>query len=123
MTKIYTEGMKKLMIYKILRQNEWMDLKSRGSTSGAPIDIQDGYIHFSTASQVAETTEKYFKGLDNLFIAAVDDSKIGNGLIWEAARNNQLFPHLYRNLKLTEIIWCKALKLRNGKHILPSQLT
>ena len=67
--------------------------------------------------------KKYFKGLDNLFIAAVDDSKIGNGLIWEAARNNQLFPHLYRNLKLTEIIWCKALKLRNGKHILPSQLT
>ena len=70
--------MKKLMIYKILRQNEWMDLKSRGYTSGAPIDLQDGYIHFSTASQVVETTEKYFKGLDNLFIAAVDDSKIDN---------------------------------------------
>ena len=115
--------MRKLMIYKILRQNEWMDLKSRGSTSGAPIDVKDGYIHFSTASQVEETTEKYFKGLDDLFIAAVDDSKMGNGLIWESARNNQLFPHLYRNLKLTEIIWCKALKLRNGKHILPSKLT
>lgn len=114
--------MRKLMIYKILRQNEWMELKSRGSTSGAPIDVQDGYIHFSTASQVAETTEKYFKGLEDLFIAAVDDSKISDELIWEPARNNQLFPHLYRNLQLTEIIWCKALKLRNGKHVLPSKI-
>ena len=69
------------MIYKILRKNEWLDLKSQGSTSGAVIDVQDGFIHFSTASQVVETVEKYFKGLDDLFIAAVDDSKIGDELI------------------------------------------
>ena len=114
--------MRKLMIYKILRKNEWLDLKSQGSTSGAVIDVQDGFIHFSTASQVVETVEKYFKGLDDLFIAAVDDSKIGDELIWEPARKNQLFPHLYRKLNLTEIIWCKALKLRNGKHLLPSKM-
>ena len=110
-------------IYKICTKSEWSKFKKNKNFLGTKKDLIDGYIHFSTASQVAETTEKYFKGLDDLFIAAVDDSKMGNGLIWEAARNNQLFPHLYRNLKLTEIIWCKALKLRNGKHILPSKLT
>jgi len=44
-----------MLIYKILRADEWADLQANGTTNGAPIDIQDGYIHFSTASQAAET--------------------------------------------------------------------
>jgi len=110
------------MIYKIFRQNEWLNLKNEGATLGAPIDIQDGYIHFSTGSQVAETAEKYFKGIDNLFVAAIDESLITDKLAWEPARNNKLFPHLYRELKLSEIIWCEKLPLKNGKHILPAQI-
>ena len=116
------KGMKHKMIYKILKNNEWIDLQRNGVTSGAPIDIQDGYIHFSTSSQVEGTVKKYFTDVEGLFIAAVDDSKIADDLIWETARNNKLFPHLYRKLKLTEIIWCKPLLLKNGVHVFPVKL-
>ena len=116
------KGMKHKMIYKIFKNNEWIDLQRNGVTSGAPIDIQDGYIHFSTSSQVEGTVKKYFTDVEGLFIAAIDDSKIADDLIWETARNNKLFPHLYRKLKLTEIIWCRPLPLKNGIHIFPVKL-
>ena len=114
--------MKHKMIYKIFKNNEWIALKKNGATYGAPIDIKDGYIHFSTASQVEETAKKYFSGVVDLFLAAIDETKIANDIIWEPARNNKLFPHLYRKLELTEIIWCKPLTLKNGIHIFPTKL-
>ena len=37
-----------MLIYKILRADEWAALKRDGETQGAPVDVADGFIHFST---------------------------------------------------------------------------
>ncbi|MCR9114569.1 MAG: DUF952 domain-containing protein, partial [Rhodobacteraceae bacterium] len=44
-----------MLIYKIFRKPEWDDLRASGETRGAPVDLADGYIHFSTIEQAPET--------------------------------------------------------------------
>jgi len=110
------------MIYKIFRGPEWADLQAKGQTLGAPIDLADGYIHFSTAAQAAETAAKHFAGQSDLWLAASDETAFGDELIWEESRGNALFPHLYRELRLSEVDWCVALVLGVNGHIFPKDL-
>lgn len=108
-----------MMIYKIFRGSEWEQLKRDGATSGAPIDLADGYIHFSTIETVAETAAKHFVGATGLILAAVDPAPLGDALKWEASRGGALFPHLYRNLRLSEVAWAVDLPLGPEGHIFP----
>lgn len=111
-----------MMIYKIFRSEEWADLRARGETAGAPIDISDGYVHFSTASQAAETAAKHFAGVEDLLLLAVDADRLGESLKWEVSRGDQLFPHLYRLLKLDDVVWAQPLPLVEGVHQFPAGL-
>ena len=107
-----------MLIYKIFRADEWADLQAKGETQGAPIDIADGYVHFSTAETVAETAAKYFGGVEGLVLCALEADEL-DPLKWEPAREGVLFPHLYRNIRLTDILWTKPLPLVDGKHEFP----
>lgn len=111
------------MIYKIFRDAEWQQLRDAGHTLGAPIDLADGYIHFSTAVQAAETAAKHFAGADGLWLAAVDEAALGDDMKWEKSRGDQLFPHLFRALQLDEVLWCKPLPLAEGHHVFPSDFS
>ncbi len=106
-------------IYKLFRGPEWADLRARGETAGAPIDVADGYVHFSTAAQVRETAEKWFAGARGLMLLAVDGDALGDDLRWEVSRGGAVFPHLYRNLRLTDVLWSRSLPLRDGAHDFP----
>lgn len=106
-------------IYKIFRRPEWDQFRAAGRTRGAPIDLVDGYIHFSTAAQVAETAAKHFATESDLVLVAVDADRLGPGLRWEPSRGGQLFPHLYRELVLDEVLWDKSLPLGATGHIFP----
>lgn len=108
-----------MLIYKILRRAEWNDLRAAGDTAGAPVDLADGYIHFSTATQVAETAAKWFAQESDLVLLAVDGDRLGSALKWEASRGGQLFPHLYRRLRLEDVLWDKSLPLGATGHIFP----
>ncbi|TNE61497.1 MAG: DUF952 domain-containing protein [Alphaproteobacteria bacterium] len=91
-------------IYKLLRAEEWQQAKSAHFFDGAPIDLVDGYIHFSTAEQVAETARLYFAGVDPLYLMAVDPWMLPVGqLKWEASRGGDKFPHLYGPLPMTAV--------------------
>lgn len=106
-------------IYKIFRRPEWDALSAAGQTAGAPIDLADGYIHFSTSAQVAETAARHFATESDLVLVAVDGDRLGPDLRWEPSRGGQLFPHLYRPLRLDEVIWSKSLPLGAAGHIFP----
>ncbi|QFU07331.1 hypothetical protein PARPLA_01146 [Rhodobacteraceae bacterium THAF1] len=98
-----------MRIYKIFRATEWRAFDDAGETEGAPVDVADGYIHFSTHDQVGETLAKHFKGETGLILAAAEADDMGDALKWEAAREGQDFPHLYRVLKRDEILWHKEI--------------
>lgn len=111
-----------MLIFKIFRETEWTELRASGETAGAPIDLADGYIHFSTAAQAAETAAKHFAGQQNLYLIAVDADAAGDALKWEVSRGNQLFPHLYRKLTLQDVVWAQPLPLVDGLHQFPAGL-
>lgn len=108
-----------MLIFKILRPAEWDALCALKETDGAPIDVADGYIHFSTAAQVAETLAKHFTGVEGLILLAYAAEKFGDALKWEVSRGGDLFPHLYAHLPLEGLMWHHAITLENGVHILP----
>ena len=108
-----------MLIYKIFRRPEWDAFRAAGETLGAPIDLTDGYIHFSTSVQVAETAAKHFTHESDLVLLALDADKLGDALKWEPSRGGALFPHLYRPLKLADVVWDKSLPLGASGHIFP----
>ena len=111
-----------MLIYKIFRRPEWDAFRAAGQTSGAPIDVTDGYIHFSTAAQVAETAAKHFATESDLVLVAFNSETLGPALKWEPSRGGALFPHLYRPLTLADVIWDKSLPLGATGHIFPEGL-
>ncbi len=112
-----------MLIYKILRAEEWAALREAGETAGAPIDLADGFIHFSTADQAPETAAKYFADLPGLMLLALDSAALGPALKWEPSRGDQLFPHLYGKLRLADVIWAKPLPPVDAGHLFPEEVT
>ena len=108
-----------MLIYKIFRDTEWADLRAQGETFGAPIDLTDGYVHFSTAAQAAATAAKYFAGIPDLVLLALQSDNLGSDLRWEPARDGALFPHLYRVLRMSDILWSAPLPVVDGVHQFP----
>ncbi|WP_430465017.1 DUF952 domain-containing protein [Tabrizicola sp.] len=108
-----------MLIFKIFRRPEWDAFRAAGKTRGAPVDLADGYIHFSTAAQVAETAAKWFADDSNLVLVAFDATSLGAELKWEPSRGGALFPHLYRELTLADVVWDKSLPLGAAGHIFP----
>lgn len=108
-----------MLIYKIFRRPEWDAFRAAGQTAGAPVDLADGFIHFSAAPQLAETAAKYFADISDLVLVAFDADHLGEALKWEPSRGGALFPHLYRALRLEEVVWDKSLPLGATGHIFP----
>ena len=110
------------MIYKILRSPEWDALRADGTTTGAPVDLDDGFIHFSTAAQAPETAAKHFADEAGLWLLAVEEAAVGDNLRWEPSRGGDDFPHLYAPLRLDQVAWAKPLQIRDGRHVFPPEM-
>lgn len=111
-----------MQIYKILTSDQWADLQAQGETEGAPIDMADGFVHFSTAAQVRETAAKHFAGQQGLILVALDADALGDALRWEISRGGDRFPHLYGRLRLVDVVWSRDLPLGAEGHRFPEEL-
>ena len=110
-----------LFAYKILTRDQYAQLRADGVFHGAPVDVQDGYVHLSTQAQVVETAAKHFAGQDDLVLAMVDLAGFGDALKWEESRGGQLFPHLYAPLPLSAVAKHVTLRLDSaGRHQFPA---
>ncbi|GGK37156.1 DUF952 domain-containing protein [Salinarimonas ramus] len=91
-------------VYKIAPSGLWEEARAAGVFTGAPVDLADGFIHFSSAAQVRETARRHFAGQDDLVLVAVDAAVLGSALVWEPSRGGDLFPHLYGPLPMTAVV-------------------
>ncbi|TIW20142.1 MAG: DUF952 domain-containing protein [Mesorhizobium sp.] len=108
------------IVYKIAPEAMWREAERNGRFTGAPIDIADGFIHFSTGSQVRETAAKHFAGQTDLLLIAIDEARLGDALKYEVSRGGALFPHLYAPLDLNAVLWARPLPLGgDGRHQFP----
>ena len=107
-------------IYKICTAAEWHAAKREGCYRGSAVDARDGFIHFSTAEQAAETAAKWFAVQRDLVLVAVDSDALGDKLKWEPSRGGALFPHLYGELPLETVLRVDPLPLNaSGRHEFP----
>jgi len=109
------------VIYKICTAALWDDAKRHGLFAGAPVDLADGYIHFSTAAQVQETAARHFAGQHDLVLLWIDGDRLGAALKWEPSRGGALFPHLYGALDIRHVTQVSKLPLgADGLHVFPA---
>lgn len=95
-------------IIKLLRADEWAAFQASGVFAGSADDLRDGYIHISAPDQVAATAAKWFADAPGLMALKLDAEALGDALKWEPARGGMLFPHLYRPLRLDEVVTAQA---------------
>lgn len=113
--------MSELFAYKILTAEQYDQFKADGVFKGAPIDLQDGYIHMSTRDQAAETAAKHFAGQDRLVMLMIDLAPFGEAIKWEVSRGGALFPHLYGDLPISAVAGKVILRLDDtGNHLFPA---
>jgi uncharacterized protein (DUF952 family) len=102
------------------RRDEWQAAEGAGSYGGSSQDVADGFIHFSTGSQIIESAAKHRAGQRDLLLVAADPGALGDALRWEASRGGALFPHLYGRLPLSAVAWTADLPLGpDGAHRFP----
>ena len=109
-------------IYKICTADEWRRAVADGVFRGSAADLRDGFVHFSTSEQTAETAARYFAGQVDLVLVAFDDAALGPGLKYEPSRGGALFPHLYGPLDPATALWVEPLPLGgDGEHVFPER--
>jgi uncharacterized protein (DUF952 family) len=103
-------------IYKICSRSEWTAAVEAGVYEGSRVDHADGFIHFSTASQLRGTAGKHFAGQTDLVLVTVDGALLPEtALRWEPSRGGDLFPHLYAPLPVTAAVAVDPLPWREGE--------
>ena len=108
------------LIYKICTASEWREAEQAGVYRGSAADLKDGFIHFSTATQAAETAAKWFAGQRDLVLVAVDADAVADKLKWQPSRGGALFPHLYGDLDVKVVLRVDPLPLdATGRHAFP----
>jgi uncharacterized protein (DUF952 family) len=108
------------LIYHMCRREEWQAAAETGVYFGSTHDAADGFIHFSTAAQIAESAARHRAGEDGLVLLAADPEALDAALKWEASRGGALFPHLHGALPVRAVRWVKELPLGDGgRHVFP----
>jgi uncharacterized protein (DUF952 family) len=100
--------------YKLVDRTEWEAARAAGAYAGSAVDRADGYIHMSTAAQLAETARRHYAGRTGLVLVAVALDRVGAALKWEASRGGDLFPHLYAPLPLAAATGERGLSVDAG---------
>ena len=111
------------LVFKICREAEWADARESGNYTGSADDKQDGFIHLSTAEQLAGTAGKYVRGIEGLVLVAFEPAALGEALKWEPSRGGALFPHLYAPLPAAKALWARPLPLAvDGVPVIPKDI-
>ena len=111
------------VIYKLVPVASWRQAEVLGRFTGSPVDLADGYIHFSTAAQVAETAARHFAGMRDLLLVEVTTAAVEGTLRWEPSRGGALFPHVYGDLSLSAVRTVTPLAVdSDGRHVWPAHV-
>lgn len=111
------------LIYKIATREVVEKARAEGAMAGMPVDLADGYVHFSTAEQLRETLAKHFRGQDGLVLLGVAAEALGDRLVWEPSRGGALFPHLYAPMPMSAVVFTAEIAVADdGACILPEEV-
>ena len=108
------------MIYHMCPTEAWEEAVRAGAYRGTADDLRDGFIHFSTAAQIAESARRHRAGQPGLLLISIESARLGDRLRWEPSRGSDLFPHLYGAVDPAEAASVRPLPLGpDGLHVFP----
>jgi uncharacterized protein (DUF952 family) len=111
------------LIYKIATADVVAAARANGAFPVMPIDTADGFVHFSTATQLPETLRLYFAGQENIVLLAIRTFDLGKDLVWEPSRGGQLFPHVYGDVSPAAVAWTAVVSVApDGSVPLPADV-
>ena len=110
-------------IYHICANHVWRALEEGGNLVAEPPPKGEGFLHFSTAGQLAESASIHFVGREDVVLLTVDLRRLSSELKWEPSRGGALFPHLYGPLPHDAVMRAELLSLgSDGNPVIPPLL-
>jgi uncharacterized protein (DUF952 family) len=108
-------------VYRVLAATDWERARAAGTFQGSAHDVRDGFIHFSSTRQLADTLRVHYAGARDHVLLYVRTQAVPDAAWrWEPARDGSLFPHLYGSLPVSAVHRVEALPLGpDGSHQLP----
>lgn len=108
-----------ITVYRVLPRDEWQRAERAGEFRGSALDLRDGFIHFSTRAQLADTLRLHYAGRPALVLLYVHLAAT-QPWRWEPSRGGALFPHLYAALPVGAVHRIEPLTLdADAVHMLP----
>ncbi len=91
-------------IYHLTTRPEWDAALKKGFYVSQSLSTE-GFIHCSTAAQVAPVLERYFKNVEGIIKLKMEVSKLTHAPIVEFVTSvNDYFPHIYGPINLEAVI-------------------
>ena len=91
------------MIYHIVTRADWDRQADQADYEAASLQTE-GFIHLSTKEQLSGVLERYYQNVPDLLLLHIDPDKLTHSLRYEAATNNEHFPHLYGSLNKDAVV-------------------
>jgi uncharacterized protein (DUF952 family) len=98
-------------IFHLTTPAEWAAAQQSGEVVPAGF-AAEGFVHCSVAEQLASTIDRHFAGRDELVLLRLDREAIAADVRWEEGRPGIFFPHVYRPLRLADVV--EAISWRRG---------
>ncbi|MGZ4716147.1 MAG: DUF952 domain-containing protein [Acidimicrobiales bacterium] len=90
-------------IFHITTVGEWRDALEAGRYT-APSLADEGFIHASTAEQVAGTAQRYYREVPDLVLLVIDRDAVAAEIRWEESRPGEPYPHIYGELEPSAVV-------------------
>jgi len=110
-------------IYHIATAADWEQARRDGqytvSTRGRTL-AEEGFIHASTAAQVAPVANAFYQGVSDLVLLVIDPERVGPELRYELVPGQpDPYPHIYGPLNLDAVVATRPLTPAPSGEFLP----
>lgn len=90
-------------IFHLATPAEWTAAQASGSVA-PPSLATEGFVHCSTGAQLDDTITRHFAGAEELVLLRLRHDDVSDALRWEESRPGEAFPHVYRAIRLDEVV-------------------
>ena len=103
------------MVYHLITSQEWEIAKNQPYYAAESL-VLEGFIHCSTAVQVARTANNYFKNNTEMLVLHIKEENLGAAALKYEANEYDTFPHIYGHI-VREAVVGETLIKQNDKNI------
>jgi len=108
------------VIFHITTQVAWDEAARAGSYRADTLE-SEGFIHCSTADQVAEVANVRFRGREDLVLLWIDPERVRAEIKYEDASDGSgTFPHIYGPLDIDAVARVTEYRERDGAFPMPT---